>query len=45
MKSVRTEGCYVGLFREFVVTASCTYTQSNTTSGVGGCSVCFSHQT
>ena len=32
MKSVRTEGCHVGLFREFVVTASCTYTQSNTTN-------------
>ena len=32
MKSVRTEGCHVGLFREFVGTACCTYGQSNTTS-------------
>ena len=31
MKSVRTEGCHVGLFREFVGTACCTYGQSNTT--------------
>ena len=33
MKSVRAEGChvsYVGLFREFVGTACCTYGQSNT---------------
>ena len=32
MKSLRTEGCHVGLFREFVGTACCTYGQSNTTS-------------
>ena len=32
MKSVHTEGCHVGLFREFVVTACCTYGQSNMTS-------------
>ena len=32
MKSVRTEGCHVGLFREFVGTACCTYGQSNTTN-------------
>ena len=32
MKSVRTEGCHVGLFREFVGTACCTYGQSNTTT-------------
>ena len=31
MKYVRAEGCHVGLFREFVVTACCTYGQSNTT--------------
>ena len=31
MKSVRTEGCHVGLFREFGVTACCTYGQPNTT--------------
>ena len=31
MKSVRTEGCHVGLIREFVGTACCTYGQSNTT--------------
>ena len=32
MKSVRTEGCHVGLFREFVGTTCCTYGQSNTTN-------------
>ena len=31
MKSVRTEGCHVGHFREFVGTACCTYGQLNTT--------------
>ena len=31
MKSVHTEGCHVGFFREFVGTACCTYRQSNTT--------------
>ena len=31
MKYVRTEGCHVGLFREFVGMASWTYGQSNTT--------------
>ena len=31
MKSVRTEGCHVGLFREFIRTAFSTYKQSNTT--------------
>ena len=34
MKSVRTEGCHMGLFREFVGTACCTYGQSNTTSTI-----------
>ena len=34
MKSARTEGCHVGLFREFVGTACCTYGQSNTTIGL-----------
>ena len=33
MKSVRTTGCHVGLFREFVGTACCTYGQSNRTNG------------
>ena len=33
MKSVRAEGCHVGLFREFVRPACCTYGQSDTTSG------------
>ena len=33
MKSLRTEGCHVGLSREFVGTACCTYGQSNTTNG------------
>ena len=33
MKSVRTEECHVGLFREFVGTACCTYGQSHTTTG------------
>ena len=33
MKSVRTTGCHVGLFREFVGSACCTYGQSNTTNG------------
>ena len=33
MKSALTEGCHVGLFREFVGTACCTYGQSNTTIG------------
>ena len=32
MKSVRTEGCHVVLFREFVGTACRTYGQSNTTN-------------
>ena len=32
MKSVRTVGCHVGLIREFVGTACCTYGQSNTTN-------------
>ena len=31
MKSVCTEGCHVGRFREFIDTACCTYRQSNTT--------------
>ena len=31
MKSLRTERCHVGLSREFVGTACCTYGQSNTT--------------
>ena len=31
MKYVRTEGCHVGLFREFVGTACCTYGLSTTT--------------
>ena len=31
IKSVRMEGCHVGLFREFVGTACCTYGQSNMT--------------
>ena len=30
MKSIRTEGCHVGLFRVFVGTACCNYGQSNT---------------
>ena len=34
MKSVRTEACHVGLFREFVGTACCTYGQSNTTNKI-----------
>ena len=34
MKSVRTEGCHVGLFREFIGTAYCTYGQSTTTSRI-----------
>ena len=32
MKYVRTEGCYVGLFREFVGTDCRTYGQSNTSN-------------
>ena len=32
MKSLRTERCHVGLSREFVGTACCTYGQSNTTN-------------
>ena len=32
IKSVRTEGCHVGVSREFVGTACWTYGQSNTTS-------------
>ena len=32
MKSTRTRGCHVGLFREFVGTACCTYGKSNTTN-------------
>ena len=32
MESVRTEGCHVGLSREFLGTACCTYGQSNATS-------------
>ena len=31
MKSLRTEGCHVGLFREFVGTSCCTYGPSNAT--------------
>ena len=31
MKSLRTERCHVGLSREFVGTACCTYGQSNRT--------------
>ena len=34
MKFVRTEGCHVGLFREFVGTDCRTYGQSNTAIGV-----------
>ena len=43
MKSVRTEGCHVGLFREFVGTACCTYGQLNTTVVVNRriAGVCF----
>ena len=33
MKSIRTERCHMGLSREFVGTAWCTYGQSNTTKG------------
>ena len=33
MKSVCTEGCHMGLFRESVGTACCTYGQSNATIG------------
>ena len=38
MKSVRTEGCHVGAFREFVGKACCTYGQSNTTTNMGSSS-------
>ena len=37
MKSVSTEGCHVGHFRESVGTACCTYGQSNATSGSSHC--------
>ena len=38
MKSFRTERCHVGLSREFVGTACCTYGQSNTTNALTTCS-------